>query len=107
MHHSDPASRGSDGGRLRLEGGQPSRGPRGSMHVDGVAGFTWIEWQGSHGLGGRLPWNMHPNAASGTSNDSSGVCVPSTSPLTKSGPISVNVRIMRYPTAKSIASWPP
>src|SRR5690349_13114475 len=22
-------------------------------------GFTWIEWQPSHGLGGRHPWNMH------------------------------------------------
>src|SRR2546428_1355351 len=36
-------------------GWQPSRGPRGSVHVDWVAGFPWIEWQPSHGLGGNLP----------------------------------------------------
>jgi len=24
-----------------------------------VAGFLWIEWQPSYGLGGRHPWNMH------------------------------------------------
>ena len=26
--------------------------------MDWVAGFTWIEWQPSLGLGGRHPWNM-------------------------------------------------
>src|SRR5215212_7967958 len=26
--------------------------------MDWVAGFTWTEWQPSHGLGGRHPWNM-------------------------------------------------
>jgi hypothetical protein len=26
--------------------------------MDWVAGFTWIGWQPSHGLGGRHPWNM-------------------------------------------------
>ena len=41
-------------------GWQPSRGPRGSFHVDWVAAFMWIEWQPSYGLGGRNPWNMQP-----------------------------------------------
>ena len=27
--------------------------------MDWVAGFMWTEWQPSHGLGGRHPWNMH------------------------------------------------
>ena len=26
--------------------------------MDWVAGFPWTEWQPSHGLGGRHPWNM-------------------------------------------------
>jgi len=38
---------------------QPSPRPRGSVHVDWMAGFLWIEWQLSHELGGRHPWNMH------------------------------------------------
>jgi hypothetical protein len=28
-----------------------------------MAGFLWIEWQPSYGLGGRHPWNMHPEIA--------------------------------------------
>jgi hypothetical protein len=39
MNTRDPASRCSDGGRLRLEG---------------VATFPWSTWQRSRGLGGRL-----------------------------------------------------
>src|SRR5215471_10882946 len=34
---------------------QPSRGPRGSVHVDWVAGLLWIGWQASRGLSGNLP----------------------------------------------------
>jgi hypothetical protein len=33
--------------------------------MDWVAGFTWIEWQPSHGLGGRHPWNMQVKALPG------------------------------------------
>jgi hypothetical protein len=31
----------------------------GNLPVDWVAGFVWIEWQPSRGLGGRNPWNTH------------------------------------------------
>src|SRR6266487_5291209 len=34
---------------------QPSRGPRGSVHVDWVAGILWIGWQHARGLSGNLP----------------------------------------------------
>src|SRR5262249_4016118 len=65
-----PASRCSEGGRLRLEWvatlpwstWQRSRGLGGSVPMDWVAGFTWTEWQPSHGLGGRHPWNMQTSA---------------------------------------------
>jgi hypothetical protein len=42
-----------------LRRGQASPGVDGNLPVVHVAAFTWTEWQPSHGLGGRNPWNTH------------------------------------------------
>src|SRR5678816_4586037 len=50
-----PASLRSEGAGFAWSRWQPSRGPRGSVHVDWVAGIVWIGWQASRGLSGNLP----------------------------------------------------
>jgi hypothetical protein len=42
--------------------------------VEWVAGFPWTEWQPSHGLGGRHPWNMHYDAFMVTVHHNTNTC---------------------------------